>query len=62
MAQFSDKHTAASFADASAKSIKAGTDWCMGTAFVLKDGVADAIKQQLITGATDDPHLILTQS
>jgi beta-D-xylosidase 4 len=60
--QFSDKHTAASFADASAKSIVAGTDWCMGTAFVLKNGVADAIKQQLMTEADLDTALSRTLS
>jgi beta-glucosidase len=60
--QFTSKHTASSFADASAKSIIAGTDWCMGTACVMKDGVHDAITQGLLLEKQLDEALTRTLS
>jgi beta-glucosidase-like glycosyl hydrolase len=60
--QYEQKHTAASYADATAQSIKAGTDWCMGTAFTTKNGLSDALAQGLITPADLDAALARTLS
>ena len=58
--QFEDKHTATSYADASAQSLLAGTDWCMGTAFTAQRGLADALAQGLLPPAALDGALART--
>ncbi len=60
--QFEEKHTASSYADATAQSIKAGTAWCMGTAFNTKNGLADALSQGLIAPSDLDAALARTLS
>jgi beta-D-xylosidase 4 len=60
--QYEEKHTAVSYADATAQSIKAGTDWCMGTAFNTKGGLSDALAQGLLSAADLDAALSRTLS
>jgi beta-D-xylosidase 4 len=60
--QYEQKHTAASYADATAQSIKAGADWCMGTAFNTKGGLADALAQGLLSPSDLDAALARTLS
>ena len=60
--QYEQKHTAASYADATAQSIKAGTDWCMGTSFTTHTGLSDALAQGLIAPADLDAALARTLS
>jgi beta-D-xylosidase 4 len=55
--QFTAKHTATSYADATTQSILAGTDWCMGTAFITENGLADALAAGTLTEANVDTAL-----
>jgi beta-glucosidase-like glycosyl hydrolase len=60
--QFEDKKTALSYADAAAQSLSAGTDWCMGTDFVMKNGLSDALSQGLANVSQIDAALMRTMS
>lgn len=60
--QFTAKHTASSYADATAQSMKAGTDWCMGTAFITENGLADALSSGALAEADVDAALTRTLS
>jgi beta-glucosidase len=60
--QFEDKHTASSYADAAAQSISAGTDWCMGTDFLVHTGISDAVAQGLLNVSQVDAALARTLS
>jgi beta-glucosidase len=57
-----EKHDAINFADAAAQSLSAGTDWCMGTDFVLENGLVDALSQKLINTSQIDEALTRTLS
>lgn len=59
-AQFEEKKTASSYADAAAQSMSAGTDWCMGTDFLVHDGLTDALAQGMLTMAQLDAALTRT--
>jgi len=60
--QFEEKGTASSYADATAQSVKAGTDWCMGTAFNTHNGLADALAQGRLAESDLDAALARTLS
>ena len=58
--EFTAKHRVSSYAAATAQSVKAGTDWCMGKAYVESNGIADAIKQGLMT--EEDVNIALSRT
>ena len=60
--QYEDKKTAASYADAAAQSVNAGTDWCMGTDFLVHSGLPDAVSQGLLNESQVDAALARTLS
>lgn len=57
-----EKHDAINFADAAAQSLSAGTDWAMGTDFVMENGLVDALSQNLINTSQIDEALTRTLS
>ncbi len=60
--QFTAKHTASSYADATAQSLTAGTDWCMGSAYVSENGLADALASGAVSETELDAALSRTLS
>ena len=50
-------HYATNYSTATAASIRAGTDWCIGTAFLVKNGLADAFAEGRLTDADIDAAL-----
>jgi len=60
--QYEDKKTASSYADAAAQSILAGTDWCMGTDFLVHSGISDAVAQGMLNESQVDAALTRTLS
>lgn len=55
--QYSAKHWAANYSDASARSVAAGTDICDGTAFIVEGGLAGAVSSGELATATLDEAL-----
>ena len=60
--EFTAKHRVSSYAAATAQSMKAGTDWCMGKAYVESKGIVDAIDQGLMVEEDVDTALSRTLS
>ena len=60
--QYEDKKSASSYVDAAAQSVAAGTDWCMGTDFLVHSGLPDAVAQGLLNESQVDAALTRTLS
>jgi xylan 1,4-beta-xylosidase len=55
--QVDANHYAVNYSVATAGSVRGGCDWCMGTAFLVKGGLADAVDEGRLTGADLDAAL-----